>query len=691
MSEPDYSVVSSSANNINNIPAFLRRMPRWLSWSLTPGPRSSKKPDQSTAAPGRKFSAIQGNPGLIVTGGLPMTTADGATAWIVPLDLDACRDPATGWLAPEAVEIVRAFGNTLSEVTPSGYGIRVFAAVRRLPEKPLGRTKVTPEWRAPEGCAKRPELQLFGLGPALYVTVTGDRIMATGPDIVVVDSLDWLIDRYDLGHRDPLLELPAGEGTPPDIKVLQAAVAEDDRLTRLAAGTWKDFGSYRSASDAFYALHTTLLRAARGHANVVIDYLLGHTAWGKGLVHDSMDPGKYTRREWIQGDMLRAAEKGHVAPIPATQVFEDLGEPEPAPAKPEHRWRLQELDDLLATPAPPWLIRDYIRAGQVGFLFAFPTAGKSTLAAAWAMCVLHGRPWAGHAVRAGNVLCLIGEGRRGFAHRLAAARKHFGLGPIPKGRRLVIADFRVPLSSPEGHRAIMDLVKAETEAHGPPALIIIDTLSAHWAASEDSSEFAAPAMRVLGEVAAVSGAAIGIVHHTTKAKGRSVMPAMEDLRGSGAFLGNSDFVIGMSADAWGAHVLPLKMKDDEKPGQLRLPRVSVEVGHDEDGEALTAAVLDDTAAEAIAGEAQREDESLEADMRAVVEALRGLGGAATTRDAIAQAARLRLQRGRACVDLGVAKGYLAIRRATAESPRGYTVTPAGIAWVNVFAADEMLG
>jgi hypothetical protein len=102
-------------------------------------------------------------------------------------------------------------------------------------------------------------------------------------------------------------------------------------------------------------------------------------------------------------------------------------------------------------------------------------------------------------------------------------------------------------------------------------------------------------------------------------------------------------------------------------------------------------VFDDTAAEAVAGDESHDADALEADMRAVVDALRQLGGAATTRDAIAQAAHLRLQRGRACVDLGVARKLLAVQRATAESPRAYTVTPKGIAWASALAADEMLG
>ncbi|MGH8695713.1 MAG: hypothetical protein ACREVS_04510 [Burkholderiales bacterium] len=54
--------------------------------------------------------------------GYVLTAADG----VVGIDLDKCRDPDTGVIAPWALAIVQQI-DAYTEVSPSGTGVRIFA------------------------------------------------------------------------------------------------------------------------------------------------------------------------------------------------------------------------------------------------------------------------------------------------------------------------------------------------------------------------------------------------------------------------------------------------------------------------------------------------------------------------------------------------------------------------------------
>lgn len=324
-------------------------------------------------------------------------------------------------------------------------------------------------------------------------------------------------------------------------------------------------------------------------------------------------------------------------------------------------WIRQTLDELLATTLHPWVVQRYFRAGQLGFVCAFPTVGKSTLVASWIMSVLYGRPWGGRRVKGGSVVVLVGEGRRGFANRLDAYRRQHRLGPPPGGRYIEIVDFKLPLSGSPGQAAVRLLIDTITKERGhAPTLVVIDTLSSHWAESEDSAEFGAPAMRALAEIAQTHVCAVVVLHHVTKAKGKFVMPELADIRGSSSFAGNTDFVFAMCATENGKGVLlsGLKLKDDEPPPIVEMRLISVLLELDEDGEMVTAALLepgepsqvyDPDAAERLASTL-----SLNRDVQRMVDALAELGSA-TKKDAVCAQAHIKAPRGRACFDIAVSK------------------------------------
>jgi hypothetical protein len=173
----------------------LAEQPRWLRWQLkrNAGGRLTKVPDCSTAQPSQWRvlrdvlpAALDGEPpddqqgiGLVLTGGV-----DIAAGPLYCVDLDACRHPETGALTAWAEEVLNVFERSYTEVSPSRYGLHVWACEQgRLS---LDRTRVKVRALPLGDCEKTPELQVFGTGAPCYVTMTGVHHVTSLRDVRAV-------------------------------------------------------------------------------------------------------------------------------------------------------------------------------------------------------------------------------------------------------------------------------------------------------------------------------------------------------------------------------------------------------------------------------------------------------------------------------------------------------------------------
>lgn len=123
---------------IENIPEQLTERPQWVCWRILK--REGKKPTKVPFTPGteRKASSTDlmtwrtfeealaayeaGEPpydGI----GFVFCSADP----FVAVDLDDCRDPETGEVAPWAQKIIDGFSEAYVEASPSGCGVHVIA------------------------------------------------------------------------------------------------------------------------------------------------------------------------------------------------------------------------------------------------------------------------------------------------------------------------------------------------------------------------------------------------------------------------------------------------------------------------------------------------------------------------------------------------------------------------------------
>jgi hypothetical protein len=679
------------------VPSLLRSLDRWISWlpfeskRADGTPKTDKVPDYpwknprfwlGWAALEERISVSQSRPGFVFDGPVPVTGG-----WLFALDLDACRDPLTGEIAPWAVAVGLRCEWSYTEVTPSGTGLRVWVIVKEKPSR-WGRQHFTPLGVDVPKRGKKPECQPFGASKLSFVAVTGQRLLESADEVKVIESFDWWPAIFGVTCDAGAVEASAvgtgsaALGEEPEVEEIRARVESEPHGKDLLGADWQGWlerpagengtAPPASGSEAYFRLVQLVLRACRGHAGAAVKFLLRETTWGRG---GEGIGEKYQRAGWVESEVARVEAKTGAGARASGSVFEPLNDNPERPhslsdgvvgapganAKPKERpkpWVRQTLKELLAEKPSPWVVQHYVRTKQVGVLAAFSTVGKSTLAAAWMMHVLYGKPWLDKRVRGGSVVALVGENRRGFANNLEAYARHHGWGEAPAGRYVELIDFKLPLSSPEGQAAVKALIAEVTKDHGEaPTLVVIDTLSSHWAESEDSSEFMAPAMRALAEVAQAHNCVILVVHHVTKGKGKMLRPEMADIRGSGVVGNNTDFSFAMWApDEDGAVLEELKLKNDRGPGPVRLARVSVVCGSDEDGDEVTAAVFENKAL-AVTEAEQKQADALEADVEAIVGAMTALG-TCSSKDAVVQRAGMKAQRGRACFAVALDRGLI---------------------------------
>lgn len=167
---------------LDNFPAELRALPQWVVHKAkrpynprTGADASAGKPDTWADFESARRALSKGYDGL----GFEFHNTG-----IVGIDLDTVRDPETGWVAPEAQEIIEKVAS-YTELSPSGYGYHILARAdidlernkRGLPANQIMRPDVdlrTGEARCnPDGSVKykKPEIEIYKEGR--YFTVTG--------------------------------------------------------------------------------------------------------------------------------------------------------------------------------------------------------------------------------------------------------------------------------------------------------------------------------------------------------------------------------------------------------------------------------------------------------------------------------------------------------------------------------------
>lgn len=253
-------------------------------------------------------------------------------------------------------------------------------------------------------------------------------------------------------------------------------------------------------------------------------------------------------------------------------------------APPATDW-LIPADTFSEAPAPlRWQIKRWIQAEALIMVHGPSGGGKTFLVLDW-VCSMAGQlpEWFGQKIHPGSVVYLAGEGHHGLRGRVAAWKHHHQV----KSLSMWLSREGCDLNTPEGYLRVVDNVRALPQR---PVLIVVDTLHRFLAGDENSAQDAKTMLDACGNLMREFSCSVLLVHHTGVSD-----EAQHRARGSSAWRGALDIEISVvpAKDDDPMQIIQRKSKDAELAAPLaaRLQTVEIPGWFDEDGEAVTSAVL----------------------------------------------------------------------------------------------------
>jgi len=196
-------------------------------------------------------------------------------------------------------------------------------------------------------------------------------------------------------------------------------------------------------------------------------------------------------------------------------------------------------------------------------------------------------------VQGGSVLYLATEGGNAFHNRIVALRQKY---PEHKDVKLAVRPSPVNLLDPNADlEKLAKLVREVSRKHGPVRMIVVDTLSRSMAGGNENAPD--DMTRFIGNVDAlrqVTLAHIMIVHHSGKDKAAGA-------RGHSSLRSATDAEIELDHDAETGirYAIATKQRDMETGARFDFVLDVVELGQDEDGDAVTTCTISEASAEQI--------------------------------------------------------------------------------------------
>jgi hypothetical protein len=357
--------------SLDGIPEGLRQLPRWVGWrfelrkgkwskvptALRTG-RNASSTDPTTWASFDEARATYDVGGL---DGVGICLGDG----LLGVDLDDCRDPATGQLAPWATEVVERLA-TYTEVSPSGTGVKM-----------LGFGSL------PAGVTRKPgAVEAYDAGR--YFCVTGVALPHSPPTPVKLKpaALAWLVASY-LTAPAPSAPAPkpvaAAKPTP-----TPTAIAGPD-VERIWASILSPLHKHRAMLDALIegtGFEPFLKGDTSGSAallslcdKVAVDACLLGIAPTRELIEPVVGRTKLAAHpKWSREDFRRRTIE---AAIRYATELADIPPPAPSGSGSE----LVTLTLSACKPKPiAWLVHERVPAGMLWMIAGPGGRGKSTIA-----------------------------------------------------------------------------------------------------------------------------------------------------------------------------------------------------------------------------------------------------------------------------------------------------------------------
>ena len=253
-----------------------------------------------------------------------------------------------------------------------------------------------------------------------------------------------------------------------------------------------------------------------------------------------------------------------------------------APRTPATRFKLIEFNDVVMGDQAPYLVKGLIPTDGLTVIWGPPKCGKSFWAHDVAMHVALGWEYRGRTVKRGPVVYVACEGERGLRARIEAWRRD-RLETYENFVPLWLLPTRLNLIEewPELCNAIRTALSVVD-----PVAIVIDTLNRSLAGSENSDEDMAAYVGACDMIReCFPGVAVIVVHHcghdATRPRGHTSLIGALDAQIAVKRLGDDTIVTEVE-----------RMKDGAEGAKTVSKLKVVEVGIDEDGDAITSCVVE---------------------------------------------------------------------------------------------------
>ncbi|MFA5703767.1 MAG: AAA family ATPase [Advenella sp.] len=245
---------------------------------------------------------------------------------------------------------------------------------------------------------------------------------------------------------------------------------------------------------------------------------------------------------------------------------------------------LVSLEEFVSNPSPiQWLVKRWVQQNALMMAHGPSGSGKTFVVLDWALSMLVGRDWIGHATTQAGFAYLAGEGHKGLKKRFAGWLAYHGISP--KDLPATISKSGTDLDTPAG---LAQAANAIREMNPRPALIIIDTLHRFLAGDENRAQDTRAMLSSCSALMNEFGCSVLLVHHTGNSEN-----AQQRARGSSAWKGALDIEVSITQKSGKVKILCTKSKDDEEPPPVyvELKRIDVPGWTDDDGNPETTAVV----------------------------------------------------------------------------------------------------
>jgi hypothetical protein len=310
-------------------------------------------------------------------------------------------------------------------------------------------------------------------------------------------------------------------------------------------------------------------------------------SWTDSQIHNVTDqltaPGytlDQTRRE-VQQAIDGALGKGY-APVAPRSPSEVLTAPVAAPLKAEVSSQLIYPGSAKPILSSNYLVKRWMDRGTTSVIYGESNIGKSFFVMDMSYCIAAGIPWHGNKTIQGPVAYLALEGGSGINNRLYAIQQKYNCQNVPLAVRPAPLDM---LNSEEDLQTLSAIIQDIQEQYGPLAMIVVDTLSRALAGGDENSSTDLGAMvKVTDAVCAQSGAHVCMVHHSGKDQSRGA-------RGHSLLRASVSTEIELTKIDGVSFATATKQRDQEPAEPFSFVLESIELGHDQDGDAVTTAVV----------------------------------------------------------------------------------------------------